>query len=354
MEKVSLKVKSMKTQACKGAICYIDLLGFSYLTEKLDSTVLYADPDEEKPFGEKKVKELRICDLRQLDDYINKGDNISSNKITESDLAYNIVDTNLKKFHEIVEKQCQPYQNAEYSVLSDSLFIIDESSDEILFIVANIFRECIKSGILVRGGLAYGTFYIVRPHTEKFNVYGATVTKAVSYEKLGKGCRVFTDSDFPISCKAFSDINPQLFGHYKNCKDYSVLDCFEWLMIKDDYVLNPSDVDNLASFHNPANVKKTIELFYDNFEVYCNLCFSTKFDWNLKNNYGLVQIGSSIEYLSALIDKTYVLSPHVNIDGYQEKIEDGLDYAKKALRKEERVNQMVQLKKTDFRTLFCI
>lgn len=220
--------------------------------------------------------------------------------------------------------------------------------------MANIFRECMKSGILVRGGLAYGTFYIVRPHTEKFNVYGATVTKAVSYEKLGKGCRVFTDSDFPISCKAFSDINPQLFGHYKNCKDYSVLDCFEWLMIKDDYVLNPSDVDNLASFHNPANVKKTIELFYDNFEVYCNLCFSTKFDWNLKNNYGLVQIGSSIEYLSALIDKTYVLSPHVNIDGYQEKIEDGLDYAKKALRKEERVNQMVQLKKTDFRTLFCI
>ena len=62
----------MKTQACKGAVCYIDLLGFSYLTEKLDSTVLYTNPDEEKPFGEKKIKELRICDLRQLDDYIKK------------------------------------------------------------------------------------------------------------------------------------------------------------------------------------------------------------------------------------------------------------------------------------------
>ena len=46
----------MKTQACKGAVCYIDLLGFSYLTEKLDSTVLYTNPDEEKPFGEKKIK----------------------------------------------------------------------------------------------------------------------------------------------------------------------------------------------------------------------------------------------------------------------------------------------------------
>ena len=74
----------------------------------------------------------------------------------------------------------------------------------------------------------------------------------------------------------------------------------------------------------------------------------------MKNNYGLVQIGASIEYLSALIDKTYALSPHVNIAGYQEKIEDGQNYAKKALRKEERVNQMVQLKKADFRTLFCI
>ncbi|MBD5435102.1 MAG: hypothetical protein HDR36_01065 [Treponema sp.] len=344
----------MKTQVCKGAVCYIDLLGFSYLTEKLDSSVLYKNPDEEKPFGEKKVKELRFCDLRNLKDYIKNGYIASENKIMESDWAYNIVDTNLKKFHEIVEKQCQPYQDAEYSVLSDSFFIIDESSDEILFIVANIFRECIKSGILVRGGLAYGTFYIVRPHMEKFNIYGAAVTKAVNYEKLGKGCRVFTDSDFPISCKAFSITNPQLFGHYKNSSDYSVLDCFEWLMIKDDYVLNPSDVDNLACFHNPANVKNAFELFYDNFEVYCNLCFSTKFAWNLKNNFGIIQIGASIEYLSALIDKTYRLSPNINIVDYQEKIEDGQNYAKNSKRSEDVVMKMIKSKIDDFRVLFGI
>ena len=90
--------------------------------------------------------------------------------------------------------------------------------------------------------------------------------------------------------------------------------------------------------------EKTIELFYDNFEVYCNLCFSTKFEKKKKNNYGLVQIGASIEYLSALIDKTYTLSPLVNIDGYQEKIEDGLDYAKNSKRNERIVTEMVKSK----------
>ena len=99
-------------------------------------------------------------------------------------------------------------------------------------------------------------------------------------------------------------------------------------------------------------MKKTIELFYDNFEVYCNLCFSTKFDWNLKNNYGLVQIGASIEYLSALIDKTYTLSPHVNMDGYQERMEDGVDYAKNSKRDERIVTKMVKSKIADFKTLF--
>ena len=72
----------------------------------------------------------------------------------------------------------------------------------------------------------------------------------------------------------------------------------------------------------------------------------------MKNNYGLVQIGASIEYLSVLIDKTYTLSPLVNIDGYQEKIEDGLDYAKNSKRNERIVTEMVKSKIADFKTLF--
>lgn len=273
----------MKTQSCTGAVCFTDLLGFSYLTGLLDNQDLYVNEKVEKPFGEKKVKELTLNDLRNLDDYIKNGDEVSEDTITISDLAYNIVDTNLKRFHEIVESQCTSFQNAEYCAISDSLFIVDESSDELLYILSNVFRECIKSGILLRAGLAYGSYYIVRTHVSNFNVYGATVTKAVNYEKMGKGCRIFTDSDFPASCGAFSEKNPQLFYPYKNYHDYSVLDCFEWLMIKDSYVLTPSDVTNLGTFHNPLNVKNAVDLFYDNIEVYCNLCCSPKFDWNRKN-----------------------------------------------------------------------
>lgn len=332
----------MTTQKCKGAVCYIDLLGFSYLTNLLDRNDVFIGNKEKKSFGEKKVRDLTLKDIGGLEQYICERD--TENKISVADRAYKIVDENLKKFHQIIEKQCVLFPNSEYSVISDSLFIIAESSDDILFLLANIFRDCIKSGILLRAGLAYGPYYYVKTHVSGFNVYGSTVTKAVNYERKGKGCRIFTDLNFPNSCKSFSEINSQIFYPYKNYYDYSVLDCFEWLMLKDKYVLNPSDILNLKSFRNLDNVKEAIDLLYDNIEVYCNLCFSPKYEWNTENDEGLVQLGASIEYLSSLMDRIY---------GVQcEEIENGIRYGKDNERSEQSVKDIVQLKKEDLKEIF--
>lgn len=331
----------METEARLGAVCYIDLLGFSYLTTLLEKKEILKNNDEIL-FEEKQVKNLTVSDLRLLDKYL-KNDTVDTQtkpSITVADWAYRIVDENLRKFHEIIEKQCARYQSSDYSVISDSVFIVDESSDNILCIVANIFRECIKSGILLRAGLAYGSYFCVRTHLSNFNVYGPTVTRAVNYEKQGKGCRIFTDSEFPRSSKAFSDTNSQLFFPYKNYKDYSVIDCFEWLMIKDTYVLNISDLSNLNSFH--SHVQNLIDLINDNIEIICNLCYSPKFEWNLKTKDGIIQLGASIVYLSDLMSKIYSnLKP---IENDTKEIEDVVKYN----RSEEILKKMIESQKKDF------
>ena len=345
----------MKTQFHTGAVCYIDLLGFSYLTELLEDEEILNDNSKEKSFGEKQVKELTISDFRTLYTFIKTGhlDVLSvdtEHSLTISEWAYEIVDANLKNFHGIVEKACSNFQNADYMVISDSLFIVSENADDVLFILAAIFRNCIKSGILLRAGLAYGTYYIVNTHLSSFNIYGTAVTKAVKYERLGKGCRIFTDSDFPSSCNIFSE-NPELFSAYKNYQNYSTLDCFEWLMINDSYVLRQTDLKNLKT---STGFRNAFELLCDNLEVYCALRYSPKYNWNIKTQQGIEHLGVSIEYISALLDKIYgfcfVPQPH----DLKEIIEDGQKHAKSQKRSDEVEKGVIERKKIELKKILGI
>lgn len=346
----------MKTEAHKGAVCYIDLLGFSYLTNLLENKALYTDEKKAKSFADKCVKELTLSDLRELNDYLKFDNNDGrlfiyhkNDDKTIAKWAYDIVDTNLKKFHEIVEKNCSKFQNVEYTAISDSMFIVSEKSDEILFILANIFRECIKSGILLRAGLSYGTYYSVKTHIASFNVYGSAVTNAVAYEKLGKGCRIFTDSYFPNTSEAFCQKNPDLFSCYKNYQDYSNLDCFEWLMIKDDYVLEPIDMSPISL---PNINPELFDLLKDNQVVLCNLLYSSSFEWNLKNVQGREQLIASVEYVSNLIDKIYNEFRFMEIDSLKLKINDGTELLKNAKRGDKILNNVINLKTNEIENIF--
>ena len=336
----------MTTEFHTGAVCYIDLLGFSYLTNLLENNEQYNDSGKEKKFGDKCVKELTLSDLQFLNDYVKFGEPEELSNITIADWAYEIVDTNLKKFHEIVEKACSDFQTAEYTVISDSLFIASESVDDILYILANVFRQCIKSGILLRAGLAYGIYYSVKTHISSFNIYGPAVTKAVGYEKLGKGCRIFTDSDLPQN----SNIpNGKIFSEYKNFLNYSSIDCFEWLMIKDKYVFDEHDI---RAFSKSDRFTAALDLLCDNAEVLCSLRFSPKYEWNLKNEAGIEQLAVSIEYISALVDKILKSSEADDLEELLEEIQVGKEFIKKQERDEKILINMISSKKSALREKF--
>jgi len=166
-----------------GSVCYVDLLGFSYLT--------------------KKSKEIHFR---------------------------KIIDKCILNLHENIHNAIQNTK-IKYSVLSDSVFLFTEDEcDALIITLPKIFRNCINSGILLRGGLSYGEYEIRKTKLTEINIYGDAVTRAVKLENSGKGCRIFIDQDIPAQCKALP-CNPEIFMPYRNYANYSYIDIFNWPLL---------------------------------------------------------------------------------------------------------------------------
>lgn len=317
---------SDNTEKHFGAVCYIDLLGFSYLTKLLDSLDFIEKTDSTKNnILDKKVRDLSISDYRDLISFSNIFDESEDDEDIfekKSDYAFCIIDSRLKKFHEVIDEQCNKFV-VEWSVISDSVFLFCENTDNLLFATSNIFRESIKNGILLRAGLCSGLYYKVETSLGAKNVYGPAVTKAVENESKGKGCRIFTDDITPSKTEKICRQNPYIFYPYSDYKNFEKLDVFEWLLLKGDYVFSSydfsclkecvlkikdklsqnSDVDSLLqiTFKNYEE-KRVWDLITDNILIYSILSYSDLFDWNKESNEGKKQLQASLLYIKEILE----------------------------------------------------
>ncbi|MFP3041057.1 hypothetical protein LQZ19_04445 [Treponema primitia] len=234
-----------------GTVCYIDLLGFSFLT---------ANPDKGK------YQKIIYRYIKNLHKYISQA----------------------------IEKT-----NIRYCILSDSVFLyVEKDVDILLYALTRIFRNCISSGVLLRAGLAYGEYNFIETKIDSNNIFGVAVTKAVSLEKKGKGCRIFIDADLP-SKSALINLDPKIFIPYINHVDYSAIDIFEWPLFYKDYCFRSNDI---VSKHN---IRKEIrELLYNNSRIIACLKYSPLFDWNAKSTDGKVQLKATIEYITKITNDT--------------------------------------------------
>lgn len=190
-----LKKTKSQYKSFKGFVCYIDLLGFSSLT--------------------------------------NENSQLSNDEIKRK----------LAVFHFIIKKQIS--RKIYYSVISDSVFIYSTVSSKVfLTSLANIFRKCLERGILLRAGLDYGDYSVLRTKLFKNNIFGKAVTNAVALEKKGKGCRIFIDANFPSCCKDVTSSQKNIFNQYKNYQDYSYIDVFEWAYINENYIYKSNEKDS--------------------------------------------------------------------------------------------------------------
>jgi hypothetical protein len=184
--------------------------------------------------------------------------------------------------------------SVEYCVISDSVFLfIEKEVDSLLYVTANIFRNCIASGILLRAGMAYGEYNFIKTKIETKNIYGMAVTKAVAKEQTGKGCRIFIDEDLPKRSK----LNPKIFHQYKNYIDYSEIDIFEWPLFNKKYYVKIPDINNKET---KAELKA---LLLDNCKLLANLRYAPDFIWNEKSNSGRIHLVATIEYITDITNK---------------------------------------------------
>lgn len=150
----------------QGAVLFIDMLGFSALTRGK----LPLDKEELEPWK------------------------VDSNKESPHQLLAAKI---LISFRKVLMQIKHEFSKIKVAQLSDCAFLWSNDVGLIADAGRNLMHKAALMGLLCRGGLAFGN--IIEPdkvnHSLGAFIVGDAVTKAVSYEAMGKGMRIFTDSD---------------------------------------------------------------------------------------------------------------------------------------------------------------
>ncbi len=217
----------------KGCVCYIDILGIAYLSTT--------------------IKQQHIEEL-------------------------------VKKLHNSIFLSIKS-KDIDFSLLSDSVFLYSQNTDSLLIAISNIFRKCICAGVLIRAGLTYGEYSLIKSKLSHKQIYGEAVSKAVQLESNGKGCRIFINSNFPHDSEnSLWNHNPIIFKPYKSYIDYSIIDVFEWPLCP-----------------IPSNAEELKKLIFNNYRVIVSLLYSPDFSWNTETEAGKIQLCATIDYISNII-----------------------------------------------------
>ena len=242
----------------KGAVFFVDLLGIGALTQK----------------------KIQLSEI----DYVAFG--LKMNQQSEQFFCAQL----LIKFRSVLAKIKKINTKVNIAQLSDCAFVWSEDVASVMDAARKIMYLAIRSGILLRGGLAYGD--IVEPN--KINhgighfILGEASTKAVKLESSGKGCRIFSDNELPSELSSSSRFSQCLFFPLKSPLDGAIVDEFKWYL--------PEDYANLKSKSN----KQKREIMHDLLELISLLKYSENFNWNASTHEGALQLSLGIESISSI------------------------------------------------------
>ena len=238
-----------------GAVLFIDLLGFGYLTGTPKSVSI--DDFKAHRFSEKSV----------------------SNQMFS---AYILAEF---RKHLIILRDNS--NNIKVAQLSDCAFAWSEDPDLILEFSRKIMWSLAMDGILCRAGIAYGQILqpIVTAKSIGDYICGSAVTNAVENEKAGKGARIFVDSDFPTKCSPHAQyyFKPRISN-----VDYKIADEFCWYLCPND----------IASTSSSKTANDRSERSRSIIELVGMYIYSPKFRWNSETTLGLHQIASTVDIIS--------------------------------------------------------
>lgn len=244
----------------KGAVFFVDLLGTGALTQKK----VQLSPEDYNAWGLGKRPEV--------------SEHIFCAKL-------------LMTFRSCLSKIHRRHDKVKVAQLSDCAFIWSEDVTEVVETAQDMMWAFVKSGLLCRGGIAYGE--IVEPDKVKHSlgqfVLGEAVSKAVGLEGAGKGCRIFCDEGLPqfLHKSSSEEFDPHTFAQLRNPLNGAVTGEFRWY------------IQGTPSSRSSNKSKEKAKL-HGLFELVSLLKHSPLFNWNASSPDGLLQLACSVESISSL------------------------------------------------------
>lgn len=250
----------MNMNNLKGFVFYVDILGFSALTQgKIQLT--------EDDFN-----------IWQVSKHFQTSGN--------QEFAANI----LIIFRKILANCQSKYPTVNFTQLSDCAFVWSENMKDVILSCHTIMWDCLQNGILCRGGIAYGD--IIEDNNTNLGqmLLGNAVSKAVKLEQAGaKGCRVLMDQEVPAFLhdydSSFLSKIYQLFQPFENPLDYQIYDEFKWY-----YSQSLKDLNTTKGI-----IQATVERLC----LAAKLQYHPRFNWNVRSQEGNIHVKSSMRFTSA-------------------------------------------------------
>lgn len=241
----------------KGAVFFVDILGVGDLTRK----------------------RIKISS----DDYAARGI-FSTSGQTEQVFCAKLL-TTLRASLRHVKRD---HARIKIAQLSDCAFMWSADTFDVVDASRQLMWLLVRAGLLCRGGIAFGE--IVEPDKVDQSigqfVLGEAVTKAASQERVGKGCRIFSDEDLPPALLNDHRFEIDPFAPLKNPLDGSTIDEFRW------YLFRRPMRDAGGKLAHPK--ESAIGLM----ELAVPLMHSPSFGWNASTPAGATQLASSVESIS--------------------------------------------------------
>ncbi|GHT60320.1 hypothetical protein FACS189451_00130 [Bacteroidia bacterium] len=205
--------------------------------------------------------------------------------------------TILVQFRNILLKHQASFPNVTIAQLSDCAFVWSENIRDVIIVACNLMRECVKEGILCRGGLSCGEIIETSQNNNLGRlILGEAVSNAARLEQSGaKGMRIMMSQEVPGALydydKTFYNRMEILFQPFENPLDYKTYDELKWYYI-------PKMDDKIPELRIAGN-DYIINATRERIKLAGYLRLHPRFSWNAKNKEGQTHLISSIRFIAA-------------------------------------------------------
>lgn len=256
-------------KAYNAAVCFVDILGFSFLTKG-------------------QIKDITVMDYQAwgIDE-----------KVTHP-YSY-LAATILVEFRDALLTVKKQFPDIHIAQFSDCSFLWCNDVIELLKGVHRLMWLMVEEkAILCRGGLSYGEVVTVEDADNELGAFivGDAVSRAAKNESRLKGPRITMDEEFPQAiwdCKDRAEhinwISSDLFHCIESEINMEIVDEYRWYLCESDYIKNQQ---------YPPSYEQLKDMTKRRLKIANVLKYHPKMGWNTRGKEGMTHLEAGIQAIS--------------------------------------------------------